>query len=723
MKSWSGEYKLIASLKFKFCSTADFFALGFQGVPTYYASPQPNMAEYHGMGYHSDGSEAPSLKSVNKVPIIKNSNADNSSNFIEGLATGAITKPRPVNDTQPTTTNGFYAQHPINTSSLQLPQHTKRQELSAVTNITSGLHFPQPSKRQELSTDTCNTSQRLMTQPLPKIGPSCESFSSVSSGRAGLPTWLQPEQHYTMQTGYSALHREILESRLRDEEAGDISKLKHRKGGTVLHGLKESPAHKGWLDNLLLGPDNKDAVSESPSPPHNKFSQLQPGYREKNTAPDKPSMEDELLRLLNEDRSYQKSYSLHGNSSQLQTVAERHSTPHEGLPSHPASEEKAMEPPQLSGSPGTHNWTPLLPSLQMTKIDPSTETERQSVFTTTSALKQFTMFPLQQQTNKCRDMPQDSQRHPEIIDQSNVPADTQNQKSATDLEASVLSKTQVTTEPLAMEPQTIGNHIPGVPLTSATQALASNPEGYIPAREPSTTPAEIPTEVLAHSKPKVSCTDNVHHSSASPQNTPMAPRGDFATVITSRNSAQHVPKPTELVLSTDNNKTEVQVTGSVTPIEPAEMSGQQIAIPTSQTPLSRPKDVSIAEPAILPTHAPEKRKADSINGEVGLPDVSNGPRKTSTSPALRKSQDFEREFKAAQARIAIAEKRKVELANALESIMLSEKVWEPLRCPNTAVTNMTTKAKKLNQEAEKIERDNLEMQVRVNFHCVHAFIY
>lgn len=671
IKSWSGEYKLIASLKFKLCSTADLFALGFRGVPSYHASSQPNMAERHGSGYHSDGSEAPSLKSDNKDLIIKASASDNSSALIEGVAPAATAKLRPVNNAQFTTTNGF--------------------------------HAPQPST---------TSGYRQMMGPLPKFERSCESSSSISSGRACPPSWLQPELHYATQTGYNALHRENLKSRPQGEEVGDISNFKHRNKATVLHGLKESPAHKAWLDTLLIRPDNQEEGFKSPSPPYNKISQLQPADKEKNNNPDEPSVEDELLRLLNQDRSYQAQYSQHGNSSQLQTTAEKLNTPHEKWPSHRASEEKATELPRPSSPPRAHNRTPLLPLSQMTKSNPSIEADRQST------QKQFARFPLEQRTDMARDIPQDPQRHLKTIDQSNEPVDAQNLNLASNpnMEASFVSKTA---EPLAMETQTISNHISDIPLASATKDLAENPKGYIPARKPSITSADISTSVPADSISDVSCTNKVQTGSASPQNTPIASQGISTPVIASQSLVQHASKPTESLLSTDNNKIEIQVTSSVIPIEPAKMSGQQVA--TSQ-PSGSGKDVFIAESKILQTHAPEKRKVDSMSDKVDLPDSSNGSRKTSTSPALRKSQDSEREFKVAQARIATAQRQKVELANALESIMFSEKVWNPFRCRSTAVTNLITKTKKLNQEAEQIEKDNLEMQVRVTFIFLHFHI-
>lgn len=76
---------------------------------------------------------------------------------------------------------------------------------------------------------------------------------------------------------------------------------------------------------------------------------------------------------------------------------------------------------------------------------------------------------------------------------------------------------------------------------------------------------------------------------------------------------------------------------------------------------------------------PGKRKAVDENGHT--PDISRGPRKTSISPALRKSQDSEQELNAARIRLAAAEIRKRELVEALESIALSNKVRSPLMPP------------------------------------------
>ena len=76
------------------------------------------------------------------------------------------------------------------------------------------------------------------------------------------------------------------------------------------------------------------------------------------------------------------------------------------------------------------------------------------------------------------------------------------------------------------------------------------------------------------------------------------------------------------------------------------------------------------------TTKPEKRKADKLDGDTS--DIPDGLRKTSISPAVAKSKSSAKELDAAQTRLAVAEKRKRELAEVFENMALAKKVGKSL---------------------------------------------
>lgn len=94
-------------------------------------------------------------------------------------------------------------------------------------------------------------------------------------------------------------------------------------------------------------------------------------------------------------------------------------------------------------------------------------------------------------------------------------------------------------------------------------------------------------------------------------------------------------------------------------------------IPSTSSPIWRCPANTDDHPALTS----ENRKADKFDHEPL--DILHGPRKTSGSPALRRSNDSDQALNAAQSRLAAAEKRKRELSQVLEKIDLCTKVCDP----------------------------------------------
>jgi hypothetical protein len=93
-----------------------------------------------------------------------------------------------------------------------------------------------------------------------------------------------------------------------------------------------------------------------------------------------------------------------------------------------------------------------------------------------------------------------------------------------------------------------------------------------------------------------------------------------------------------------------------------------------------------------------------------MPDVSNGPQNASTLPASRNSEDPEQQLSTAQTRFALAEKIRLELAAKLDFAQCKKvKNYFAIVLVLRLLTGEL--GKKLNQEAELIEKYNLELQV------------
>ena len=143
----------------------------------------------------------------------------------------------------------------------------------------------------------------------------------------------------------------------------------------------------------------------------------------------------------------------------------------------------------------------------------------------------------------------------------------------------------------------------------------------------------------------------------------------------------------------------------------SEMKTEKQALITSLDLPMKHNISNIAEMAHSPSLVTRKRKADSDDHDEIQSDVSSEPRKKRLSSAFIKPQSPEREFKRAQDRLTVAEARKRELAETFESILLVKKV--------SNFSNFTSilrlhhvQAQKLHQEADQIEMDNMELQVR-----------
>jgi hypothetical protein len=110
--------------------------------------------------------------------------------------------------------------------------------------------------------------------------------------------------------------------------------------------------------------------------------------------------------------------------------------------------------------------------------------------------------------------------------------------------------------------------------------------------------------------------------------------------------------PTARLLITANSTEKQQEIGS--------NKGGMLERPMVATMKTADQTLSESDPIVSST----KRKASEISRTT--PDISNGPQKDSTLPASRSSEGSEQQLSAAQTRLALAEKRRLELAAELE---------------------------------------------------------
>lgn len=144
----------------------------------------------------------------------------------------------------------------------------------------------------------------------------------------------------------------------------------------------------------------------------------------------------------------------------------------------------------------------------------------------------------------------------------------------------------------------------------------------------------------------------------------------------------------------------------------AETSCRKESLSASPPASPMSKNSAITEPHDGPMVALEKRKGDNINTDT--PDMCKRSRREPISPAFRASPDSDEGLSEARTRLALAERRRAQLSEALEDAMHSNTVSIILHYPGDAVANIPGQVMRLNEIAEQIENENLDLEVRTN---------
>jgi hypothetical protein len=630
MAKWSGEYKLVASVKFKFCSKADLLALGFQDVPTYHVSSlPPKTLTYQEMGPQFN-TPSPLFSKPRKIDKIKEPSEDTDSSLV----------------------------------------------------VEDSVRDPP-------------TESRMAAHALPKTELVGEQSLKVSLSEPSIPSVQASVEHSTKLNGDNILLTDHVETEIGGRQADRILDLKYGTKATVPHSFKESPANKASLETFLLEENGNQS----------------PHFRHDNADDEKwNNALDQLLResILEE----------------ISTSEIRQSSYESGLFNSMIQTQKPTSPSLL----GIHNGTPWSPPLEP-KSSSSTVLVQQSEATTSGVPQQGTLSR-EPQTNESPHKHQEPEEFSNAIHIPGTSASVQNPRIAVErnVKANVDHDTTIATGSSVMGLHIIENQTIESPTAIPSPATAAEHELMpMSIRKASSTYQKIPTKSSNSRKLESIYMDTSQPDSMQHIPTSVCRHNIQEAVLLADGDGKGPPAISPVVssLSTAEIETDEQNQSFSMAVkaqvehrdaeEFQERKDEDVSLPDGSSSPLKPKFLALTEAVSRPDVNSGKRKAGCINEGITQSHISAGPRKTSISPALRKSEDVERVLEAAQSRLIVAERRKAELSEAMELITLLEKVCTPAGFTSRTVTNVVIKARKLDQEAEKVEKENLELQVRIQF--------
>jgi hypothetical protein len=632
MAKRSGEYKLVASLKFKFCSTADLLALGFQDVPTYHVSPRPpKTLTYQKMSPELDTANSLFTK-LRKIDKIKEPSADGSSSLF----------------------------------------------------IEDSVHDPP-------------TESGMATHALPKTELVGEHALNVSLSEPSISSVQASVEHSTKLNGDNTLVADHVETEVSSRQADRILDLKYGKKAAVPHSVKESPAHKAALETFVL----EENGNQSPYFRHDNAED-----EKWNTALDQ-LLSQSILEEISTSEIKQSSHKSGLFSSISKTVNQKPSSP------------SLLD---------IHNGTPWSPPLEPKSSSSKVLVQQSEV--TTSGVPQHGTLSREPQTNESPHKPQDPEEYSNVIHISGTSASVQNSRIAVEpnVGANVDHDTTISIGSSVMGLQIIENQsiesLTAIPSPAARVERELMPTSI---RKASLTYQKTPIKVSNSRKLEPICTDSSQPVSMLHIPTSICGHNTQEAVLHANSDGKEpqviIPvisnlSAAEIETYEQNRSLSMAVKVQVQQRDAEqfqEKKDEDLSLPDGSSSPLKPKFWALTEAVNRPNVNPGKRKAGSINEGVTQSQIFGRPRKISISPALRRSEDVERVLEAAQSRLTVAKKRKVELSEAMELVILLEKVSTPTRFTSRTVTNVMIKASKLDQEAEKVERENLELQVRINF--------
>ena len=462
---------------------------------------------------------------------------------------------------------------------------------------------------------------------------------------------------------------------------------------TNINGLKQAPTHRMLIEKSLFGLEATEF--DIPFSRTDNRSQL---HEEKQ---ERIGPKDEILEALlcdHEDKN-SKMPSLPRNEHfpQIQESLDDNTSSN----SRPLSRNDLSQrtrPPGFSESSFNSIYSIKSPSYQL-RNDEYIELQHQSDFTAAtirSPVGGSSMFSQGQWSCEVSNKPKDTLKRELALDKPSDVAKPYSSKSniqsATNLDP--LSKGQMTAETTILTSPVTCNTSPESQPVTLLPAVEGNNEHSLPATGPCGVFPEVQAHDMVYSEAEANRMINIQSSFASIQSSTKNSERDIS-VKSIPNSDPFGP---ESRVNHPNQKPPIIEENYK--IEPRERDPVASSLPQNETrtdvhgwPTARllitanstekqqeigsNKGGMLERPMVATMKTPDhttseshsivssiKRKASEISRTT--PDISNGPQKASTLPASRNSEGSEQQLGAAQTRLALAEKRRLELAAKLE---------------------------------------------------------